>query len=156
MKLFELHKSIKFYVVLFIFGILLIFISNFNTNKTNNTKEQFYNTDLEKSIVSVIKKTYDVTTVEVIITYDSYGEKIPDYDYERKVSDNDNIYFKKTLNGKTNNQPFIKTEKLPDVRGALISVSGISENQINDIRLAVSTLLGVSVNKVNVICGGLK
>ena len=98
---------------------------------------------LENKIAELIEKTYSANDVSVILTYDTNGEKITsaqDVDSENSFGISSN-----------RNEPFVISEKLPYVRGVLISADNIDQVQSEQIRSAVATLLGISTSKVNVI-----
>lgn len=86
----------------------------------------------------MLKDTYNVDKVSVILTYDSNGEKI--YSQENN----------KDILGKTDDLA-VKSEKLPYVRGALIAVNNIDHETSEKIKEAIAVLLGVSKEKVIVI-----
>ncbi len=145
-------KKIIFFILLA--GILMMLLPQPNLSLPEN-KEKVQSLDIEKKIESVIKKTYSLKEVSVIITYDTYGEKILEYDYEQTVSGLEDTskrtFQKKYVGNASDKTPFIKSEKLPVVRGALICAKDINEEISYKIQEAVSTLLGVKINKVRVI-----
>ena len=147
-------KSKKIIFFIFIAGVIMMLVpkTDFSFTQTNKNVDSI---DVEKKIESVIKKTYSIKEVSVIITYDTYGEKILEYDYEQTVSGPEDTlrktFQKKYIGNASDKTPFIKSEKLPVVRGALICAKGIDEEVSYKIREAVSTLLGVKINKVHVI-----
>lgn len=152
-----LLKTKKMLFALLALGIILMSVSHFgaqsatggvfskifshNTDKGDTSSEQ-----LEERIADVIKSTYSLEEVSVIITYDTAGEKIVEREYAAEVSDDKTYSF-----GNRAAEPFVKGEKLPGVRGALVCAYPLSEDLSYDIKNAVSTLLGVSVNRVSVI-----
>lgn len=147
-------KSKKIIFLIFLAGILMMLLPkpDFSLHENN---DKVYSVDIEKKIESVIKKTYSLKEVSVIITYDTYGEKILEYDYEQTVSGLEDssrkTFQKKYIGNASDKTPFIKSEKLPVVRGVLICAKDINEDVSYKIREAVSTLLGVKINKVHVI-----
>lgn len=148
----------KYIIVMFVAGIFLMTLPFENrTSVLTADSSKIISSDIENKIAQTIKDTYSLKYSKVIITYDTYGEKVLEYNYEQSVIDSENntskTYQKNSVSDKENNQPFVKTEKLPSVRGVLVSVSFVDEETVYDIRSATATLLGVSVNKVNVICG---
>ncbi|MBQ8525194.1 MAG: hypothetical protein IJ460_00515 [Clostridia bacterium] len=152
----DIIKTSKFRnaVLLFLTGIILMLLPDISfTPKAVSSGEKAFPDGIEQSLSEALRETYNLEYAKVIITYDTYGEKVVEYNYEQTVSDTENTYQKSSVADKSSNQPFVKTEKLPYVRGALVSVSAADENTCFEIRSAVSTLLGVSVNKVNVISG---
>ena len=93
---------------------------------------------LEERISKMLKDTYSLENVSVILTYDTNGEKF----YEHVNNSN--------LTVKIDEQT-IKSEKLPYVRGALIAVNNIDFETSEKIKEAISVLLGISSDKVTVI-----
>ncbi len=147
-------KSKKIIFLVFLAGVLMMILPKPDFSLPEN-KENVHSVDIEKKIESVIKKTYSLKEVSVIITYDTYGEKILEYDYEQTVSGLEDTpkrtFQKKYIGNASDKTPFIKSEKLPVVRGALICAKDINEDISYKIREAVATLLGVKINKVHVI-----
>ncbi len=126
----------KYFIIVIIFGALLMLMpkSDYKQNESQNNE----NLVLEQKIADIIKMTYDIKQCYVILTYDTNGEKVI----------NDKSDNKMTFSA---NAPFVTSEKLPYVRGALISAKGVSEINCAQIRNAVATLLGISDSKVTVI-----
>lgn len=150
--------SAKYIIVMYVAGVILMSIPIEKIRPISTIDYSHgISVDIENKIAETVKETYSLKYAKVIITYDTYGEKILEYNYEQSVTDSENntskTYQKSSVSDKENNQPFVKTEKLPSVRGVLVSVSCVDDETIYDIRSATATLLGVSVNKVNVICG---
>ena len=147
-------KSKKIIFFMFLAGVIMMLLPKQEFSLPDN-KGDIYNDDIEKKIESVIKKTYSLKEVSVIITYDTYGEKILEYDYEQTVSGSEDVskstFQKKYIGNSADKTPFIKSEKLPVVRGVLICAKDINEDMSYKIKEAVSTLLGVKINKVHVI-----
>lgn len=145
----------KYIILLFLSGVILMVFPSFPKENDEKSIQNIVSDNLEKRICETLIKTYHLERADVIITYDTNGEKIIEYNYEQTISDDDNkskkTYQKNYVTDKSSDIPFVKSEKLPGVRGVLVSVSGGNEDIYYDIRSAVSTLLGVSVNKVNII-----
>lgn len=154
MKFFNVLKAQRFYLLLYLLGVIILVAAkfNFHTGQTNDQNYSF-NYEIGDTIAEVIDKTYSLNDTQIIITFDTSNEKILEYEYEQKISEKEKIYTKKTISDRSYDQPFVKSERLPLVRGVLVSVSDVNDSEIYDIRRAVATLLGISVNKVNVICG---
>lgn len=159
MKYIDFLKSNKYIVIMFLVGVFLMVISRiypYNVVKIDENTHYSVSENLEEEIAHIIQKTYNLENTYVIVTYDTLGEKVLEYNYEQSVSGTDNnsmkTFQKSSVPDKDTKQPFVKAEKLPFVRGALVSVSPVDTDTAYDIQVAVATLLGVSVNKVNVIC----
>ena len=151
-------RSLKYIILMLLVGVILMCLPlNKGENTYQSSAEHTLHYDIEEKIAQILKDTYSLEYANVILTYDTYGEKILEYNYEQSVTDFENksskTYQKNSVSDKETNQPFVKTEKLPSVRGVLVSVSCVTDDVIYDIRDATATLFGVSVNKVNVICG---
>lgn len=156
-----LLKTKKTLFALLALGIILMAISHFGTSEKKVDKGAlgtFFSDKsiddgtadsqvLENKIAAMLKRAYSLEDVSVIITYDTAGEKIIENRFEQN-SESDSLY---DSFGKRNSEPFVKGEKLPGVRGALVCAYPLSENSSYEIKNAVSTLLGVSVNRVSVI-----
>ena len=152
-----LMKTKKMLFALLALGIILMSLSHFGAQGTTGgmLSRFFLHTSdcgeisserLEERIAEVIKSTYSLEEVSVIITYDTSGEKIVEREYEAETGGKNTYSF-----GNNAAEPFVRGEKLPGVRGALVCAYPLSENLSYDIKNAVSTLLGVSVNRVSVI-----
>ena len=135
----ELTKKYRVFVILIIIGIIFMLLPLDNQNEQSTLPEDA-SVVLEEKISELIEKTYAVDELSVILTYDTYGEKIIDEPIDSEQS----------VFGE-NNAPFVKSEKLPYVRGALIAVKNIDENTSNNIKNAIAVLLGINTNKVTVI-----
>lgn len=155
--LLYLLKTKKMLFALLALGIILMSVSHFGRNDSSvgPLSKIFSRTadsgdisaeQLEKKIAAVIKSAYSLDEVSVIITYDTAGEKIVEHEYSGKTSGEKAYSF-----GSSADEPFVKGEKLPGVRGALVCAHPLSEDLSYDIKNAVSTLLGVPVNRVSVI-----
>ena len=139
MKQIKISNKRLILIILFIFGIAIMINSGDNSQSVPDSSDSAF--ILEEKIAYMLERTYKTKDVSVILTFDTYGEKITVYD----SVDNKNIFENKA------DEPFVVSEKLPYVRGALISASGIPDSQTSEIQQAVATLLGISSSKVNVI-----
>ncbi|MBQ7901999.1 MAG: hypothetical protein IJ365_08580 [Clostridia bacterium] len=142
----KLSKFQKALICAIAVGILLMVISFEPANTDVNNDTYADSTQLELKIAQLIKKTYSLKEVSVILTYDTNGEKITSADYDDSDGGGDGFVF-----STENTKPFVVSEKLPYVRGALISASDISSEESAEIQKAVATLLGISTSKVDVI-----
>lgn len=152
-----LLKTKKMMFALLALGIILMSVSHFGANDSSgglfskiftqpSDSGDISSEKLEEKIAAVIKSAYSLDEVSVIITYDTAGEKIVEREYTAAASGEKTFSF-----GTSSAQPFVKGEKLPGVRGALVCAYPLSEDLSYDIKNAVSTLLGVPVNRVSVI-----
>ena len=139
MKKIKISDKRILLVILLAFGIILImFADDIHENIPEPTDSAMV---LEQKIADLLEKTYNTDDVSVILTYDTMGEKITtadEYDSNDVFSGN-------------NREPFVISEKLPYVRGALNSAGDIPPQKTEEIQEAVATLLGISSSKVNVI-----
>ncbi len=133
----EIITKYKFFVIAILIGVFLMLIpqKDFNNDKTESADTCLV---LEEKIADIIELTYDIEHCSVILTYDTNGEKVVNNNTKSDMTFSDN-------------SPFVTSEKLPYVRGALISAKGISNTHSLEIRNAVATLLGISDSKVIVI-----
>ena len=88
-------------------------------------------------------KQYD--TFFMYPTDSSKQYAVEDFDEDEDEYDSNDVF------GGNNREPFVISEKLPYVRGALISAGDIPPQKTEEIQEAVATLLGISSSKVNVI-----
>lgn len=132
----EIINKYKYFIIIILAGMLLMMIPQKGYNK--NTCETDVSFVLEQKIADIIKLTYDIEQCSVILTYDTNGEKVINDTQKSEMSF-------------SSNSPFVTSEKLPYVRGALISAKGINEIDCDEIRSAIATLLGISDSKVTVI-----
>ena len=146
MQMNKLSKLQKTLICGLAAGVLLMIVSFDQGNTDVKIDTYADSTQLELKIAQLIKKTYSLKEVSVILTYDTNGEKITSADCGDSDSGSDGFVF-----STANNQPFVISEKLPYVRGALISASDISSDESAEIQKAVATLLGISTSKVDVI-----
>ena len=144
MKTTKLNKIPREQIVLIIFIFIGILLMIFGNNPKLHVKNISNESELETKIARLIMDTYFIENVSVILTYDTNGEKITS-DYDR-VSQNDEYTFSTGFK-----EPFVTSEKLPYVRGVLISAPYINDSVCDDIVCGVSTLLGINPSKVNVI-----
>lgn len=139
MKKIKISDKRILLVILLAFGIILImFADDSHENIPEPTDSAMV---LEQKIADLLEKTYNTDDVSVILTYDTMGEKITTVD----EYDSNDVF------GGNNREPFVISEKLPYVRGALISAGDIPPQKTEEIQGAVATLLGISSSKVNVI-----
>lgn len=139
MKKIKISDKRILLVILLAFGIILImFADDSHENIPEPTDSAMV---LEQKIADLLEKTYNTDDVSVILTYDTMGEKITTAD----EYDSNDVF------GGNNREPFVISEKLPYVRGALISAGDIPPQKTEEIQGAVATLLGISSSKVNVI-----
>ena len=131
-------KKIVLAIILMI-GIFLVIYSGGSSENVENPPDSAL--VLETKIASLLKKTYRSKDVSVILTYDTSGEKITQSETKEE----------KSVFSGSGNVPFVVSEKLPYVRGAVVSISEISEDEMIEIQQAVATLLGINSTKVNVI-----
>ncbi len=152
-----LLKTKKMIFALLALGIILMSVSHFGSGEPSGglfsrtfsqpaAGDDVSSEQLEEKIAAIIKSAYSLDEVSVIITYDTAGEKIVEHEYAAEASGERAYSF-----GSSAAAPFVKGEKLPGVRGALVCAYPLSEDLSYDIKNAVSTLLGVSVNRVSVI-----
>lgn len=139
MKQIKLSEKRIILLIILASGILLMILSNGSYDKTPAPADSAL--VLEEKIAALVEKTYRIKDVSVILTYDTYGEKITAPD----TSETGSVF------GSGNSQPFVISEKLPYVRGVLISAKNITFEKSVEIQKAVATLLGINSSKVNVI-----
>lgn len=147
------HTNIKYIFFAFVAGFILMLLPSQTEEHSISYGYEISDKSLKNEVSKILKETYKLSYANVIITYDTSGEKVLEYDYEQTVTEKENKYLRNSVNDKSSNQPFVKSEKLPDVRGVLVSVSPADEALCAEIRRAVATLLGAPVNRVNVISG---
>ncbi len=138
MKQIKLSDKRVLLLVLLVVGILLMLMPEKTAKREQETSGSAF--VLEQKIATMIEKTYKINDVSVILTYDTNGEKITSPGSEEDLSF-----------GKSASEPFIVSEKLPYVRGVLISAKNISKDKSEELQRAVATLLGISSSKVNII-----
>ena len=131
----EIFKKYKIFVLFIAAGIALILFSDMNFSSELKNDTQY--SELEQKIANVIAENYNIKNCEVIITYDSNGEKILNNKAEEGV-----IF---------GGQPFVKSERLPFARGVLICAGGIDDATSGAIVDAVSVLLGINSSKIAII-----
>ena len=138
-------KQIKFtdrrilLILMVVIGIILLLYADMPSVENNNSADSAF--VLEQKIADMVEQTYAVDRVSVIITYDTMGEKITASGSHEKGNIFDN----------SNNEPFVVSEKLPYVRGVLISAEHLTKDNAKELQVAVATLLGINSSKVNVI-----
>ena len=147
------YTNLKYIVFTFIAGVFLMLLPSENPKSEESYNYEISDKALKNKVSKILKDTYKLDYANVIITYDTSGEKVLEYDYEQTITENENKYLRNSVNDKSSNKPFVKSEKLPDVRGVLVSVAPADEILCTEIRRAVATLLGTPVNRVNVISG---
>ena len=126
-------------IVLVAIGILLLLYNGKPSENISNSDNSTL--VLEEKIANMIEQTYCVKRVSVIITYDTFGEKIT----ASGPVDTDKLF------GTERGEPFVVSEKLPYVRGVLISADNLTQENSEKLQYAVATLLGINSSKVNVI-----
>ncbi len=153
----------KYYIlILFLIGILIIFLSS-NIKEKPTTQETFndvkYINSLEEKITKVVSVIEGAGECLVVINHNSSTESVYVKDY-KKTYDNDSDKSKTksedtiiTMKDKNGNEYALVTKQLmPTVSGVTIVCDGGNDIKVkNSIISAVSTLLGIGTNNVCVI-----
>lgn len=146
-------------IIIVVAVILAIYISSLvpagNTQDLPEMKED----DLEARLTKVLSKVDGAGEVDVVINYESTGEKTAAYSSNSQnsvgkdgaeSSSESNSMVTTQKQGDTN--PVILEEKTPKVRGVVVVSQGASDISVKmDLLNAVVTLLNVSPDKVEVL-----
>jgi stage III sporulation protein AG len=137
-----------------------------NTKTSNETDEKNYEDKQKNDLKNILKKMNGVGDVEVMMSFENGGEKVPAYDKNTQKStteENDTEGGKRVTNQDTdtsktvmttsdgNNEPFILTTYKPKINGVIVLAEGAENSKIKyEIEQAVSKLYNLSLDKVNV------
>lgn len=149
------------YLVIFLaVGILLVFLSSFETSKKQETevKSVFEEADDEKKLKEIIEGIDGISNVSVFVSYDNKGMlTIASDGEESSTTDGGKKTSAKRVQAVTKRDssgeaPFVTEELLPRVRGVIVTARGVSDKEKNAlIARAVSTALDVPLHRVNVL-----
>lgn len=132
-KTIEIFMKNKVFLILIVAGAVLMLMPDlFYDKKTDQNPD--VSLVLEEKIEKTIEDTYNIKHCSVILTYDTNGEKL--------IQNNTSTF---------SSEPIVKSEKLPYVRGVMISANGINNSISEEICNSVAVLLGVNPSKVTVI-----
>ena len=171
-------KGTKIILIIGIIGIALIFLSEFvsfgnkqtakMTSSSSVESLQTYTVNLESKLKTIISSISGVGNADVMITFDSSAQ----YVYEQTAKDTNNITDQTQGDGgkqTTQNtdqetspviitadsggqQPIIKTELLPKVKGVVVVCDGGDNATVmENVTDAVSTALDLTSNHICVI-----
>ncbi len=159
-------KSIKitYLIIALAAGIALVVLSNGmpkSAPKERTVTESHKppdTVDVERRLKEIIESIDGVSDADVFITYENSGVKnIATVTDETYAADDD----KRTNSGKSqvvtvrdgsSETPFVEEEKLPQVRGVIISAKGVSDMSLNAlITDAVASAMGVPVHRVKIL-----
>ncbi|WP_026886478.1 stage III sporulation protein AG [Clostridium beijerinckii] len=137
-----------------------------DTKINNETDEKNYEEKQKSDLKNILKKMNGVGDVEVMMSFENGGEKVPAYDKNNQKStteENDTEGGKRVTNQDTdasktvmttsdgNNEPFILKTYKPKITGIIILAEGADNSKIKyGIEQAVSKLYNLSLDKVNV------
>ncbi|WP_271810342.1 stage III sporulation protein AG [Clostridium beijerinckii] len=137
-----------------------------DTKINNEADEKNYEEKQKNDLKNILKKMNGVGDVEVMMSFENGGEKVPAYDKNNQKStteENDTEGGKRVTNQDTdtsktvmttsdgNNEPFILKTYKPKITGIIILAEGADNSKIKyGIEQAVSKLYNLSLDKVNV------
>lgn len=159
-------KNIKitYLVIALAAGIALVALSDglpkSDPGQTAETQTQKPpdNSSVEKRLEKIIESIDGVSEADVFVTYENSGVKTIATVSDESTSTDEG---KRSFTGKSqavtvrdgsSEEPFVEEEKLPEVRGVIISAKGVGDASLNAlITDAVASAMGVPVHRVKIL-----
>ena len=158
------NKKITYFVVALAAGILMIVLSGQFTSpqkevavRKDTQPAKVDATYAEKRLQQILGTVKGVSDVSVFVTYENNGVKntalvtensSSSQNGEIRTERKDSVVWYKDSSGE---QPFVKEEILPQVRGVIICAKGIDEKTKLLITDAVASAMGIPMYKVRVL-----
>lgn len=153
-KIFKDKKIIGMFMIIVVFGIVLMIGSDGYEMKSNVKSEQTQNidNDIENRLSEILSKVRGAGKVSVMITYNTSAEKIIAYNINNE-RDNSAFSTRESYEAVVNGtEPIVLKEVYPEIKGVLIVAQGGGNTQIkNNLINATQSLLGIDVNKIEVL-----
>lgn len=164
------EKGIKPLIIIMIIGVLLIIISspskkvtrkndNKSSGRVNEEKDdESYKDELEKELVTIIKRINGVEDVSVMITLKSSSEEVilKDIPYNKEENKDEKAYSEKEEtviieDDVGNSHPYVVKKIKPQVEGVVVGIKSgtdIIEREIMDV---VQVLFDIPVHKIKIV-----
>ena len=164
------EKGIKPLIIIMIIGVLLIIISspskkvtrkndNKSSGRVNEEKDdESYKDELEKELVTIIKRINGVEDVSVMITLKSSSEEVilKDIPYNKEENKDEKTYSEKEEtviieDDVGNSHPYVVKKIKPQVEGVVVGIKSgtdIIEREIMDV---VQVLFDIPVHKIKIV-----
>ena len=161
------EKGIKPLIIIMIIGVLLIIISSpskkstkSNENKSsvgsiNINDDDSYKKELEKELVSIIKRVNGVIDASVMITLKSSSEEVilKDVPYDKEENKDEKAYSEKEEtviieDDGGNSHPYVVKKIKPQVEGIVVGIKSSTDIIEREIMDVVQVLFDIPVHKI--------
>ncbi len=164
------EKGIKPLIIIMIIGVLLIIISSpskkstkSNENKSsvgsiNINDDDSYKKELEKELVSIIKRVNGVIDASVMITLKSSSEEVilKDVPYDKEENKDEKAYSEKEEtviieDDGGNSHPYVVKKIKPQVEGIVVGIKSSTDIIEREIMDVVQVLFDIPVHKIKIV-----
>ena len=164
------EKGIKPLIIIMIIGVLLIIVSSpskkstkSNENKSsvgsiNINDDDSYKKELEKELVSIIKRVNGVIDASVMITLKSSSEEVilKDVPYDKEENKDEKAYSEKEEtviieDDGGNSHPYVVKKIKPQVEGIVVGIKSSTDIIEREIMDVVQVLFDIPVHKIKIV-----
>lgn len=163
-------KGIKPLILILIIGVLFIIISSPTKKVTKDNKKEYssngisrgdddsYKKELEKELVSIIKRVNGVIDASVMITLKSSSEEVilKDIPYNKEENKDEKAYSEKEEtviieDDGGNSHPYVVKKIKPQVEGIVVGIKSSTDIIEREIMDVVQVLFDIPVHKIKIV-----